>query len=116
MPDNVNFVFRQFKAGKHRFVTFNKLGCGKPYRHIGSLRMIFYNVTDRVDSPVHVARTKVKLLRRNTGFRRFYGGLCKLVNTFIFACGNRNDRYAEFRRKLVDIYNVSAGAYLVHHV
>ena len=78
--------------------------------------MVFYKVGNTVYCSVYGSGTKIKPLWLNSVCRCFYSNLYKLVNTFVFAGNNGNNRHAQKLLKFVYIYCAAVFPNLVHHI
>ena len=61
--NDMDLIFRNLQSVDHGLVPFHQFGGGKPHRIPSPLGVVFHNVGDGVDGPMHWPGAKVQLLR-----------------------------------------------------
>ena len=66
-------------------VALHQLGCGKAERITCLLGMVFDDMGDRMDSAMHLSRTKIQMIRLDARFRCTHHCVHKIGNPLVLS-------------------------------
>ena len=121
MLQHLFFILLQRQLFQKQLISFDQLGCRKPYGDPCIHRVILDQMHHCMNTAVYgtaMIRTVAKILHRRCFliFRHMDRMMHQFIHTLILCCRDRHDRHAQHLFHCIDVHIAAVADHLIHHI